>query len=464
MNSGVPKLATTQVINLSNLAGARRIDPEFYQPDYLLARDKVLLLPTKTIAQMSTRVVSFGAYSLCNYIVWRESGIPYLKAENIFDGYIDYSDAMFIDEDVHAILSKSEVREGQVLFSMSGTTGNAAVAYEIPAKLNASQDVAKITLKQGYSPFYVAAFLNSRYGRLQTQREIVGSVQQHVFLWQIKNFLVPIVPKEIEAQVESLQREGLNQLSASNNLYSQAENLLLEELGLKDFKPKYELSYPASLSKAFGAHRVDAEYFQPAFDQVTEKIVSYKNGYARLLNYAELVRPDCDPGRYPDTSFKYVELADIDASIGIIKSASEIKGEEAPSRARRILKKGDVIVSSVEGSLEKVALVDEEYEGSLASTGFFQFRGRGLQPEVLLVLSRSIVLQTQFKRECAGTILTAVPNESLKRIIVTILRPGVQQGIAELVRQSHEARRKAKQLLEEAKEKVEEAIGEAAGR
>jgi len=198
--------------------------------------------------------------------------------------------------------------------------------------------------------------------------------------------------------------------------------------------------------------------FKPAFDQVTEKVASYRNGYASLLTCAEPVRPDFDPGRHPDTSFKYVELADIDMSLGIIRSASEIKGEEAPSRARRILKKGDVIVSSVEGSLEKVALADEEYEGSLASTGFFQFRGRVSQPEVLLVLARSVVLQAQLKRECAGTILTAVPNESLKRIIIPMLPPRVQQGIAELVRQSHEARRKARDLLEEAKRKVEEAV------
>jgi len=451
-------MATTQVISLSHLAGARRIDPEFYQPDYLLARDRLLLLPTKTIAQISTRVVSFGAYSLCNYIVWRESGIPYLKAENILDGYIDYSEAMFIDEDVHKILAKSEVSEGQVLFSMSGTTGNAAVAYKIPAKLNASQDVAKITLRHGYSPFYVAAFLNSKYGRLQTQREIVGSVQQHVFLWQIKNFVVPIVPKETEARIEVLQREGLDQLSASNALYSQAENLLLEELGLKDFKPKYELSYTASLSKAFGVHRVDAEYFQPAFDQVIETVAGYKNGHASLLTCAESVKPDFDPVKNPDSSFKYVELADIDTSIGIIRSASQIKGEEAPSRARRILKRGDVIVSSVEGSLEKVALVDAEYEGCLASTGFFQFRARGLEPEVLLVLAKSIVLQAQLKRECAGTILTAVPNDSLKRIIIPVIPPAVQKNITQLVRQSHESRKKAKQLLEEAKGRVEEAI------
>ena len=140
-----------------------------------------------------------------------------------------------------------------------------------------------------------------------------------------------------------------------------------------------------------------------------------------MLNCVENVKPDFDPSKYPDKIFSYVELADIDSSIGIIYGSNEIKGEEAPSRARRILRKNDVIASSVEGSLEKVALVDEEYEGSLASTRFFQFRSIKIFPEVLLVLSKSMVLQTQLKKECTGTILTAVPNEALKRILIPII-------------------------------------------
>ena len=122
------------------------------------------------------------------------------------------------------------------------------------------------------------------------------------------------------------------------------------------------------------------------------------------------------------------------------------------------MKEGDVIVSSVEGSLEKVALVDKEHNGCLASTGFFQFRPLDILPEVLLVLSKTIVLQSQLKKKCSGTILTAVPKESLRDIIIPLLSFSTQQKIASLVQQSHEARKKAKELLEVAKRAVEIAI------
>jgi len=94
----------------------------------------------------------------------------------------------------------------------------------------------------------------------------------------------------------------------------------------------------------------------------------------------------------------------------------------------------------------------------LASTGFFQFRSKEILPEVLLVLARSIVLRMQLEKQCAGTILTAVSEKSLKNIVVPILLNSTQQKIADLVRQSHEARKKAKELLEKAKRKVENMI------
>jgi len=69
-------MAVVSTVKLSELEGAKRLDAEYYQLDYLEVRDRVLILPTKTIEQMSESVLSFGAYSLCNFIVWQESGIP----------------------------------------------------------------------------------------------------------------------------------------------------------------------------------------------------------------------------------------------------------------------------------------------------------------------------------------------------------------------------------------------------
>ena len=267
-------MAIVSIKSLSQLEGQKRIDAEYYQPEYDLIRHKLNEIETRRVKELSTSVVSFGAYSLCNYIEWREDGVPYLNVENIRDGYIDFKEVKHIDENVNEVLKKSQVREGQVILTMAGTIGNAAVAYKLPGKVNSNQATAKITLKPNVSPFFLAAFLNSYFGRKQTEWEIVTSVQPNIFLWQIENIRVPLVSKELEREIEAIYREGLDKLDSSKSFYSQAENLLLEELGLKDFKPKYELSYTANLSKAFGTHRVDAEYFQPIYDKLVQQVAT----------------------------------------------------------------------------------------------------------------------------------------------------------------------------------------------
>ncbi len=257
----------------------------------------------------------------------------------------------------------------------------------------------------------------------------------------------------------------------------------MEELGLKDFKLEDDLFYIVNLSQIKSVHRTDAEYFQPKYEKLIEKI---KKISKPLLEVVDNIPARFNPQSQQDKNFKYVELEHINTSIGIIDEDMEILGKEAPSRARRILKAGDVIVSSVEGSLEKVALVHREQEGYLASNGFFQFRPKikefeykgssneppiietfidlrnivEVYPEVLLVIAKSIVFQMQLKKHAAGTILTAIPKEALNKILIPILPGDKQNDIRYLVQQSHEARKKAKELLEEAKQKVEKLIEE----
>jgi restriction endonuclease S subunit len=455
-------MAVFSIIKLSELEGAKRIDAEYYKPELMFINEILKKREIIEIGKVADVVDGPFGSSLHaeNYV---EKGIPFLRVHNVTEeGLLNLSDLVFIREEDHERLKSSEALPGDVIITKTGWIGFATVITDDIKKCNYRADLAKIRLRTTtrLDPYFVAMFLNSKYGRLQTKRLMSGARGDRILAINIKTIVIPYLNNKIQKEIRYIYSLAIEQYKNSITLYSQAENLLLEELGLKDFKPKYEKTYIANLSDAFTAHRIDAEYFQPAYEEVIEKIKNYKNGFVPLLKPVENVKPDFDPTKYPDKIFSYVELADIDSSIGVIHSVNEIKGEEAPSRARRLLKEGDVIVSSVEGSLEKVALVDKEHDGCLASTGFFQFRPLDILPEVLLVLSKTIILQSQLKKRCSGTILTAVPKESLKDIIIPIFPLSIQQKIASLVQQSHKARRKAKELLEIAKRAVEIAIEE----
>jgi restriction endonuclease S subunit len=454
---GDENMAVFSIIKLSELEGAKRIDAELYQPQYLNIRHALAKIRHTKIGEIVQRCKK-GIFDIKaeKYV---SVGVPFIRISNLKNGLIDDSDLTFIPLAIHKKEIRTEFHRNDIVLSKTAYPAASIIFFEY---CNISQDIVGISLKDSWkaklAPAYVVAFLNSKYGLSEMQQWFQGNIQMHLALPDVRRITIPILSENIQKKISEVYINSHEQNRKSKSLYFQAETLLLEELGFKDFKPKYEKTYTAKLSFAFSAHRIDAEYFQPAYEEVVRKIKEYPNGFAKLLKHAENVKPDFDPTKYPDDNFSYVELADIDSSIGIIHSVNRVKGKEAPSRARRLLKEGDVIVSSVEGSLEKVALIDKEHDACLASTGFFQFRPLDILPEVLLVLSKTIVLQSQLKKKCSGTILTAVPKESLRDIVIPILPLSTQQKIASLVQQSHEARKKAKELLEVAKRAVEIAI------
>lgn len=76
-----------------------------------------------------------------------------------------------------------------------------------------------------------------------------------------------------------------------------------------------------------------------------------------------------DPQRMPDQRFAYVDIGAIDNSVQKITDPKEFLGKDAPSRARRVIRTGDVLFSTVRTYLKNVAQVPPELDGQLTSTG-----------------------------------------------------------------------------------------------
>ena len=71
-----------------------------------------------------------------------------------------------------------------------------------------------------------------------------------------------------------------------------------------------------------------------------------------------------------DESFYYIDIASINRGLKKIEGASYIIGRDAPSRARKVLDEGDVIVSMTRPNLNAVSKINSDYTGQIASTGF----------------------------------------------------------------------------------------------
>lgn len=72
--------------------------------------------------------------------------------------------------------------------------------------------------------------------------------------------------------------------------------------------------------------------------------------------------------------FKYIDISSVAQVEKRIVPNGEIPTSEAPSRARQLVRAGDVLVSTVRPNLNAVAFVPEEMDGATASTGFCVLR------------------------------------------------------------------------------------------
>lgn len=84
----------------------------------------------------------------------------------------------------------------------------------------------------------------------------------------------------------------------------------------------------------------------------------------------------CDPRKDPDVMFHYVDIASVDNKLKKITSAKKLLGKDAPSRARKRIRQGDIILSTTRPNLNAVAIVPEELDGQVCSTGFCVLRPR----------------------------------------------------------------------------------------
>lgn len=432
-----------------------RIDSNFFIKKSLSVDNKIKSMNHFYISEENIVSGPFG--SSLKSDSYLNAGVPFIRIENIKNGFsISTDNLIYISEFDNLRLKSSQLFEDDLILSKVGNTIGYYARVDTNIKnCNISENNIGIKLNSynREEKHYIMAFLNSKYGNILTLRRISGNAQPKLNVFDISEIPIPQFTEEFYKKISDkiIKADEIKQQSKS--LYSQAEDLLLGELGLKDWQPKNTLHTTKKFSDFAQSGRLDAEYYQSKYDEI-ERELSKKN----TLEISK-VGQICDKNFTPldNVEYKYIELADI-GTFGEITSCTTAFGYELPSRARRIVHKGDVLISSIEGSLQSCAIVPKEFDNALCSTGFYVMTPNKLNAESLLILLKTKVIQLLLKKGCSGTILTNISKDDFLKIKLPILPESIQTKIASLIQQSFECKAQRKQLLEDAKRMVEEEI------
>lgn len=150
-----------------------------------------------------------------------------------------------------------------------------------------------------------------------------------------------------------------------------------------------------------------------------------------------------DPRRDPADTFRYVDIAGIDRTAKTIVEPTVLLGAEAPSRARKLIRTDDVLVSTVRPNLNAVAMVPEELDGEVASTGFSVLRANRelLEPRYLFYRTISPDFVAALASRVRGASYPAVSDRDVKSVEIRVPPLAEQRRIVEILDQADRLRR-----------------------
>lgn len=432
-----------------------RMESEFYNSNTVSYKNTV----------KASHIIDFSQYGTSKELNEMGEGYPVLRLNEFNYSFISHPDKYCSLLDIDAYHGLQLKKDDVLICRTNGNpkfVGRSAIVPKDYDYAFASY-LFRIRPNRKYiNSATLVAFLNSKYGRLEIEKYSMVGNQANFSPAKFREISIPVFSKDLNDKIEDITYRAFQKLEMSESLYSEAANNMLECLDLNDFMASSNSCNVKTLKESFiETGRLDAEYYQPKYDDILHHIQAYKYGSKNLAEICDIKEENFTPK--DDTTYKYVELANI-GKYGNIIGCSQQKGEDLPSRARRIVSKNDVVISSLEGSLDSCALVEEDYDGALCSTGFYVLKSSVLNSETLLILFKSPLVKELMRKGCSGTILTAIGRQELERIPIPLIRQEIQDEIAQHVQSSISLRKESQQLLEYAKLTVEGAIQNGGGK
>lgn len=139
---------------------------------------------------------------------YEESGVRFIRGEDIQGDVIVSSKGLFISNETNELLRRSQLQEDDILFVIAGTLGKTALVTADVLPANTNQAIAFIRLKAGQSPEYMRYWLASKPIATATSLSAVVAAQPNLSMENLGNFIVPAGPlQEQQGIVQYLSRE-----------------------------------------------------------------------------------------------------------------------------------------------------------------------------------------------------------------------------------------------------------------
>lgn len=169
------------------------------------------------------------------------------------------------------------------------------------------------------------------------------------------------------------------------------------------------------LDDATSFERWDAQHHASLSVEIEKRLAKRMDYDLYVSDVAQLIDDRADPRRWAAKEFNYIEISDIDLQTCIVYSNC-VEVMEAPSRARKLVQSGDVLVSTVRPERGTVGVVGPHQDGSVCTTGLAVLRPTGIDPRTLAFLLKTDFVIAQLMRNNVGIAYPAIDESCLRDV------------------------------------------------
>jgi len=435
-----------------------RIDSKYFNKESLYL-DKLLKVQNHFYLN---NIVSGPFGSTLKSHSYLDKGIAFIRVENLKNRFIIQKDSLvYISDKNNELLKNSQLFLNDLVMSKVGNTiGLIARVDEEIGTCNISENNLGIKLSNfsESEKFYILVYLNSSYAQNLILRRISGNAQPKLNVSDMQKIPILSMSDIFQSKIEKLVKLSHQKLQQSKSLYKKAEELLLKELDLLDYKPSNKNVAIKNLSESFGiSGRLDSEYYQPKYDEIIDKIKSYKGGFTSLNDILIFI----STGEYSDVYYSKEKKLSFYIRSTNIKNGLVEKDENHfvdKNNFTKFVKEGDIVTARV-GTLGIFGTIDKNLHNSIYSDNVLCFRlPNTLNPYVYTLFLNSKYNKLLIDRLARGSVQQRLNQETLKNLFIPIIDHSIQTQIEEKIKESFNLKEKSKQLLEVAKKAVEIAI------
>lgn len=126
--------------------------------------------------------------------IYPDSGIPFIRSQNVHFNGLKLDDTTFIDLNTHDCMKGSKVFKSDNLLNITGGSIGRCCIVEVEGEMNVNQHVSIIRTSKNLINYYLNYILGSDIGQSQVKYNITGGNREGLTIEGIRNFKIVLPP------------------------------------------------------------------------------------------------------------------------------------------------------------------------------------------------------------------------------------------------------------------------------